>query len=102
MLRYTCDICGKELRPGEQQHFVLKIEAFAAHDPAELTEEDLEDDHLEAVGAMLRELEESHGELDLPEPTRHFRYDLCTDCHERFIRDPLGKESMQKVTFSEN
>jgi hypothetical protein len=102
MVRYTCDLCGKELRPGETQHFVVKIEAFAAQDPAELTEADLDEDNLEAIGELLREMEEGVVEMDLPDPTRHFRYDLCPDCHRKFVRDPLGKETSQKVSFSKN
>src|SRR5689334_18974040 len=45
MLHVTCDFCGKELRPGDDPHYVVKIEAYAAHDPAEITEADLDDDH---------------------------------------------------------
>ena len=100
MIRYTCDVCGKELRPGDEERYVVKIEAFAAHDPAELTEADLDDDHLEEIGELLRALEENDSEVNLPEPTQHFRYDLCAECHQKFVRDPLGKE--WKVSFSEN
>jgi hypothetical protein len=102
MVRYTCDVCGRELPGGEDQHFVVKIEAYAVQDPAELTEADLEADHLEAVGQLLRDVEEHGSALDLPEPTRHFRYDLCPECHRRFVRDPLGKDQPAKVSFSEN
>jgi hypothetical protein len=101
MVHFTCDQCGKELRPDGDPRFVVKIEAFAAHDPAELTEADLEEDNLEAIGELLRAAEEGEP-VDLPEPTRHFRFDLCGDCHQRFVRDPLGKESGTKVSFSEN
>ena len=52
MRRYSCDVCGKELRDGEDHRFVLKMEAFAAADPAELTEADLEEDHLEEIAAQ--------------------------------------------------
>jgi hypothetical protein len=102
MVHVTCDLCGKELRPGETEHYVVKIEAFAAQDPAELTDADLEEDHLEAIGEILRELEETDAELELPPATRRFRYDLCPECHQRFVRDPLAKEYSQKVTFSKN
>src|SRR5689334_12666344 len=57
MLHVTCDLCGKELRPGEDHHYVVKLEVFAAHDPAEITEADLDDDHMEAVSQLLREME---------------------------------------------
>jgi hypothetical protein len=102
MIRYSCDLCGKELLPGEEERYVIKIEASAAHDPAELTEADLDDDNLEEISELLRALEENDGEMDLPEPTRHFRYDLCPECHRKFVRDPLGRECSQKVSFSEN
>src|SRR5439155_18320968 len=59
MLHITCDHCGKELRLGEDQRYVVKIEAYAAHDPAEITEADLDEDHMEALSQTLRELEEN-------------------------------------------
>lgn len=101
MLHITCDHCGKQLRFG-RDHFVVKIEVFAAHDPAELTEADLEEDHMEAVSQLLREMEEGD-EADALEPaSKHLRYDLCPDCRGRFLRDPLSKDSIQKFDFSEN
>ena len=60
MLHVTCDHCGKQMRAGEDR-YVVKIEVFAAHDPAEITEADLEEDHMEAVSELLREMEESRG-----------------------------------------
>jgi hypothetical protein len=105
MLHVTCDLCGQELRAG-QDHFVIKIEVFAKHDPSQLTDEDLDEDHMEAVSQLLRELSEE--ELaDAIAPSRHnLRYDLCPDCRERYLRDPLcktpNKEAAQKFDFSEN
>jgi hypothetical protein len=99
MMHFTCDLCGKELRPGRDAHFIVKIEAFAVHNPAELTEADLEEDHLEAIGQLLSEAEEG---VELPETNQHFRYDLCPECHQKFVGDPLGREQKSKVFFSEN
>ncbi len=101
MLHVTCDHCGKQLRAGED-HYVVKIEVFAAHDPAEITEEDLEEDHMEAVSQLLREMEESEDGDALEPASRHFRYDLCPECRQRYLRDPLSKDSSQKFDFSEN
>jgi hypothetical protein len=101
MTHITCDHCGKQLRSG-QDHFIVKIEVFAAHDPAEITEADLEEDHMEAVSQLLREMEDAD-EADALEPTsQHLRYDLCPDCRRRFLRDPLSKDSIHKFDFSEN
>ena len=106
MLHITCDACGKQLRPGEDR-YVVKIEILAAHDPAELTEADLDEDHMEAVSELLQQLEESGESATAIEPaSRHLRYDLCADCRSRYLRDPLCKEAArdnaQKFDFSEN
>lgn len=101
MKHYTCDLCGKELQPGEDQRYVVKIEAFAAQDPAEITEADLDEDHLEAVSELLREADEL-AQADMSDPCKFFRYDLCSECHDKYLRDPLGKETAQKFFFSKN
>ena len=103
MLHVTCDLCRKEMCPGHDHRYVVKIEVFAAHDPGKITEADLEDDHMEAVSELLREMEDNLEDPDLAEPTyKHFRYDLCPECHQKFLRDPLGKEVAQKFDFSKN
>jgi hypothetical protein len=112
MLHVTCDLCGRELQHGED-HFVVKIEVFATGEPGQLTEADLDADHMEAVGELLRELEEEVGEAAAPvePPSRRLRYDLCPECRGRYLRDPLHKEAtapprkepaQQKFGFSEN
>jgi hypothetical protein len=105
MLHITCDLCGKQLRTGEER-YVVKIEVFARHDPAKLSEEDLEEDHMEAISQLLRDMDEQQAENGV-EPTRHhLRYDLCPECRQRYLRDPLNKElnkeAAQKFDFSEN
>jgi len=102
MLHVTCDLCGKDLRPGEDQRYVIKIEAYAAHDPAEITEADLDEDHMEAVSQMLRDLEDGDSPPDLVEPYKSFRFDLCAECHKKFVQNPLARETAQKFDFSEN
>jgi hypothetical protein len=90
------------MRPGEDQRFVVKIEAFAAQDPSELTDADLDDDHMEAVSQLLRECEENESCAELTEPCKNFRYDLCPECHQRFLKDPLARDREQKFHFSKN
>jgi hypothetical protein len=90
------------MRPG-QDRFVIKMEVFAAHDPAEITEADLDEDHMEAVSEILQDIENGLDDVDLAGPlNKHFRYDLCPECHKKFVRDPLGKETAQKFDFSKN
>jgi hypothetical protein len=97
MLHFSCDLCGKDLADVDSR-YVVKVEVYAAHDPAELTEDDLDADHLEEIGQILSE-ESSDCE---PAPAfKKLRYDLCSACHKKFLADPLGREA-QKFDFSEN
>src|SRR5687768_67480 len=101
MLHFTCDLCGKEMLPGDDRRYVIRMEVYAAHDPAELTEADLDADHMDEISQMLAD--EEPPDPDQASPAfKQFRYDLCPDCHKKFVRDPLGKESAQKFHFSEN
>jgi len=102
MLRVTCDLCGKEISPGEDRHFVVKMQVHAIQTQTPLTEADLDQDHLEAVSQMLCEMEENAQVEPFPPACQQLRYDLCADCRERFLRNPLGKEPSQKFHFSEN
>jgi hypothetical protein len=102
MVHVTCDLCGKDLRQGEDQRYVVKIEAYAVHDPAEITEADLDEDHMEIVSQILREEEENESAVELVEPYKNFSYDLCPECHQKFVRDPLNRDLAQKLDFSKN
>ena len=100
MLHFSCDLCGKDMTPTGVQRYVVKLEAFAANDPAELTDDDLGDDHVEEMARMLTELEDGD-EPDLPPPAKKMQYDLCPGCYRKFVADPLGREAA-KFDFSEN
>ncbi|OAI39747.1 hypothetical protein AYO40_05500 [Planctomycetaceae bacterium SCGC AG-212-D15] len=103
MLHITCDVCGRKLALGEDRRYVVKMEVFAAHDPAEITEADLDDDHMEAVSQLLRDEEEGLADPEAIEPAhKNLRFDLCPECHKKFVRDPLGKDAAQNFDFSEN
>jgi hypothetical protein len=98
MLHFSCDLCGKDLLTVAENRYVVKLEVYAAHDPAELTEDDLDPDHLEEISQILAD----EGDDCDPAPAyKKFRYDLCSTCHKRFLADPLGREA-QKFDFSEN
>jgi hypothetical protein len=98
MRHFSCDLCGKDLLAATDNRYVVKLEVYAAHDPVELTEEDLDADHLEEIGQLLTE----EGSDCEPAPAyKRIEYDLCPACHKRFLADPLGREA-QKFDFSQN
>jgi hypothetical protein len=101
MLHITCDLCGKKLRAGEDHH-IVKIEVYTAIDPTQLTEADLDEDHMEAVSQLLRDMDGQEPPGELEPSSQRLRFDLCPECRKRFLRDPLNKDAAQKFDFSEN
>ena len=99
MLHFSCDLCGRQL--GDRR-FVAKLEVYAAFDPEELNEDDLDADHLQEISELIEEMEIS-GNSELEDcGSKSFRFDLCPDCHQKFVQDPLGRDALSRLNFSEN
>jgi hypothetical protein len=101
MMHFSCDLCGKQMASGARARFIVKMEVFAANDPAELTEEDLDSDHLDEISQVLSD-DETAADEELAPAYKKLRYDLCPACHKKFLGDPLGRETANKFDFSEN
>ena len=102
MVHYTCDMCGKPLLVDEDTRYVVKIEVFAAYDVMELSEDDLEHDHLEEISDLVEEMEGMDPE-ELEEGVyKAFRYDLCPSCQKLYLRDPLSRKANPRIGLSEN
>ena len=98
MLHFSCDLCGQPL---DDLRFVVRMEIFPAFDPEDISEEDLAGDHLQEVAQELEEMELTGAEL--PDcSSKTFRFDLCPRCHARYSKDPLGREALRRLNFSEN
>ena len=101
MLHFSCDLCGKNLPEGATR-YVVKMEAFAATDPARLTDEDLEADHVDEMAQLLSEMEDDERGPELLPACQKLRFDLCSVCHRKFLKDPLGRDAATRFDFSEN
>ncbi len=99
MLHFSCDLCGKHL---DDRRFVVKLEVYPAFDPEEFSEEDLDADHLQEISAILDEMHETGAPATEDFGPKQMRYDLCPDCHCRYLKDPLGRDSLRRLNFSEN
>ena len=99
MLHFTCDLCGQQL--GDRR-YVARLEVFPAFDPEEIEEDDLNADHLQAVSEMIEEMEMTGSHYDDDCGSKEFRFDLCPNCHRRYVRDPLGRDTLRRLNFSEN
>ena len=101
MIRYSCDLCKRDLDPDEDLRYVVKIEVFAAFDPL-VTEDDDERDHLQEIQDILERLENSDSDQVGEEVYQQMRFDLCPECRKKFARHPLGRKSTKILSFSQN
>lgn len=98
MIRYSCDLCHRTLQPHEKR-YVVRMDVFPGNE--EIYPEDLEEDrdHLAELNQLLEGLDDEA----LEQPGCHqFRYDLCPQCYQRFVRNPLGREVSLPFNISQN
>jgi len=103
MIRYSCDLCGRELDPKNDLRYVVKMEVCAALDPV-VTDDDEEDrDHLQEVQDILEGMENAEDDQIGDDVYQQMRFDLCPECRKKFVKSPLGREAVAKAfDFSEN
>ncbi len=99
MLHYSCDFCGKHL---DDKRYVAKLNVFPAYDPEKISEEDLDVDNLQAVANKINESSQGSPLIDDQNLAKDFRFDLCSGCYLKLVKDPLGQERLHQFDFSEN
>jgi len=102
MIRYSCDLCKRELDPHNDLRYVVKIEVFAAFDPASAEVDDDDHDHLEEIQEILERLEDSQSAEIGEEVYQQLRFDLCPECRKKFLKNPLGRKPAKAFGFSSN
>lgn len=102
MLHFSCDICGKDLTADGTARYVVKMEAFAATDPAQLTDEDMDADHVEEMAQLLNAIEDGETPPEMLPACQKHRFDLCCGCFRKFVKDPLGRDIVARFDFSKN
>ncbi len=101
MIRYSCDLCKRDLDPEEDLRYVVKMEVFAAFDPM-VTEEDDDRDHLQEIQDIIERLEDTENDQIGDDVYQQLRFDLCPECRKKFVRNPLGREFLNVFGFSDN
>ena len=102
MVHYTCDMCGKTLLSDEDVRYVVKVEVFAAYDPMEVTEDDLNKDHKQEIADLLSEME-NMDPAEIEEGVyKRLRFDLCAACRLRYLANPLAMATPRRLGWHEN
>lgn len=102
MIHYTCDRCKRPIDPAHHTHYIVEIDIQAA-----LDEPGCEmDDDIDQLGILHQSLEGVPGELDDESgeaQCHHGRYDLCSECRDQLLKNPLGnREAALAFSFSNN
>lgn len=103
MIQYSCDRCHRSIDVENEVRYVVKLEVFAANDAKEKSDDSGDRDHLLEIHEILERGEESHmNEIFGDEARQCKRYDLCPECHKKFLAAPLGREPVAQFGFSDN
>lgn len=116
MIHYTCDRCKRAIDPETEVRYVVEIDvrmagvAMPSDEPmedldqlAELHDQLQRELNAELGGplqAQLDEIEDVVCGSDIDDGPEQF--DLCEQCHEAFVSNPLGRETTVGYGFSNN
>lgn len=102
MIHYSCDRCRRIIDPEVDLRYVVKLEAQAAMEPLEVDEFEDDRDHLMEVEDILERLEDADSDAISAELYQRRRYDLCAECFQQFMKNPVGRDSRVHFGFSQN
>lgn len=100
MIRYSCDLCKRDLDSEQDLRYVVKMEIFAAMNTCK---EDDDNDPLEDIEDLIERQADAACESIGEEICQQLRFDLCPDCRDKFVKHPLGREQFATIAgFSKN
>lgn len=102
MIHYTCDRCKRQINTEDQTRYVVQIEIqSAAEVPVGQWDDDI--DQLTELHQLLEGIVDEDLHCDAEGSASHRgRYDLCPQCHRQFLKNPLGRDTMLALGFSDN
>ena len=101
MIHYSCDCCKRSLDP-EDLRYVVKMEVYAAMDPEAADGADDDRDHLQEIQEILQRCEDAADPEIGSDVYEQLRFDLCTECRKKFVKNPLPRELSKHFDFSKN
>ena len=101
MIHYSCDCCKRAL-DSEDLRYVVKMEVYAAIDPASMDDVDDDRDHLQEIQEILQRSGDAADPQIGSDVYEQLRFDLCPECRKKFLKNPLGREHSKQFDFSKN
>lgn len=101
MIHYSCDRCKRAIEPDEELRYSVSIKIEVALDTTEFETDD-DRDHLIELNEILERLDDSEREEISQSAYQRRQFDLCSDCHREYVKNPLSVDAATKLGFSEN
>ena len=101
MIHYTCDRCKRQIDPDEQTRYIVQIDIQSSTDEPGSTI----DDDIDQLTVLHQTLDDIHAHTLGDEGCdcgHHGRYDLCQECYGQLLKNPLGRDAMLALGFSNN
>ncbi len=103
MIHFSCDRCQRRIETDDEVRYVVRLEVQATLGEHALDgNEDDDRDHLLEVHEILERHDDKNDPLISDEIYNRRRFDLCSNCHRAFLRNPLGREVAKTIDFSQN
>ncbi len=103
MIHYSCDLCKRLIDAEDDLRYVVKMEVYAALDPAVESDPGSDDhDHLQEMQDILQRMDETGSDSVGEDVYQQLRFDLCPECRKKFVKNPLGREFAKQFDFSKN
>lgn len=101
MIHYSCDMCGKPLHSDKDVRYIVKVEVYCVY------EEDEDFDEEDEIFDEFEDIDDDETGADEEEEYegaeyKTFRFDLCCECHSKYLQNPLFVKDIRKTRFSEN
>jgi hypothetical protein len=78
------------------------MEVYAATEVNNTDESDDDRDHLLEIQDILEQMDDSESEAISGEVYQQLRFDLCPQCREKFLSNPVSREAATQLDFSKN
>ena len=102
MIHHSCDACKRLIDPNHALRYVVRMEVYAATEVNNTDESDDDRDHLLEIQDILEQMDDSESEAISGEVYQQLRFDLCPQCREKFLSNPISRGAATKLDFSEN
>ena len=102
MIHHSCDSCKRLIDPNQALRYVVRMEIYAATEVNNTDESDDDRDHLHEIQDILEQMDDSECDAVSGEVYQQLRFDLCPQCREKFLSNPVSRETVTQLDFSEN